>query len=79
MMLTSRQSRMTGDTDPSLLPVHVNELTLQTAARRAEHLKNTQPQIKEKKEIICTAFLQRMSTLDEKHFSTWFYSNCESL
>lgn len=44
-MLTTRQSRMTGDTDTSLLPVHVHEPALQAAARRTEHLKNTQKKI----------------------------------
>lgn len=37
-MLTTRQSRMTCDTDASLLPVHVLESALQAAARRTEHL-----------------------------------------
>lgn len=40
MMLTTCQSRVTGDTDTSLLPVHVREPALQTATRRTEHLKN---------------------------------------
>lgn len=61
-MLTTRQSRMTGDTDAGLLPVHVHEPALQAAARCTEHLKNTQPQTETG--IICTA--QRMITLDEK-------------
>lgn len=38
-MLTTRQSRVTGDADASLLPVHVHEPALQAAARRTEHLK----------------------------------------
>lgn len=41
LMLTTRQCRMTGDTDASLLPVHVHEPALQAAARRTEHLKKT--------------------------------------
>lgn len=53
MMLTSRQSRMAGDTNPSFLPVHVNELALQAAACCTKNLKKktkknqnkTQPQM----------------------------------
>ena len=55
---------MTGDTDASLLPVHVHESALQAAACRTEDLKKN----KEKKDTICTTFIQRMSTLDEKSF-----------
>lgn len=40
-LLTTGQRRMTGDTDASLLPVHVHEPALQAAARRTEHLQNT--------------------------------------
>lgn len=39
-LLTTGQSRMTGDTDPGLLPVHVHEPALQTAACSTEHLEN---------------------------------------
>lgn len=43
-VLTARQCGMTGDTNPSLLPVHVCQLTLQTAAGCTEHLRtNTRP------------------------------------
>lgn len=36
--LTGRQSRVAGDADSSLLLVHVNQLALEAAARRTEHL-----------------------------------------
>lgn len=55
MMLTARQSRMTGDADASLLPVHVHEPALQAAARRTEHLKkHTQ-----RKRCYFTTFLEK--------------------
>lgn len=40
--LTGRQGRVTGDADSSLLPVHVDQLTLQAAAGGAEHLQHTE-------------------------------------
>lgn len=73
MMLTSRQSRMTGDADTSLLPVHVHEPALQAAARRTENLQNTQPQEKKKKK---KDYLH-MQGLDQKHIYECFFFNCE--
>lgn len=43
--LTGRQSRVTGDADSSLLLVHVKQLALEAAARRTEHLQNTETHI----------------------------------
>lgn len=46
-MLTIRQSRMTGDTDTGLLPVHVREPAFETAACCTEHLENNRRHTKE--------------------------------
>ena len=61
LMLTTRQCRVTGDTDAGLLPVHVHEPALQAAARRTEHLK------KHKVKYIIMCFCYRLRTLDKKN------------
>lgn len=68
MMLTGRQSRMTRDANPSLLPVHVNELTLLAAARRTEDLKNATTKNNLKKDTIRATFLQRMRNISPNDF-----------
>lgn len=58
LMLTGGQGSKAGDTDPRLLPVHVNKSALEAAARGTEHLQH-----------IPTMSLQKMST-SYKHLPT---------
>lgn len=43
--LTGRQGQMTGDTHPSFLPVHVDQLALHAAAGGTEHLRATETHV----------------------------------